>query len=460
MFTEILMFFYTYSYMFISIVEYDFFIQKACLSDLKYNQSICNDLPNHKNINKEVQLVVTNFLKYKNIIDKILPIFMAYFIAIKAENVYRKLGLMIGFLGKILYAFIIFLNVYNFNLKLNYCYLSFIPLIITGGDILISSMIYSILVNNTKKKNLKFRISILQAFYFLSMPIGLYSSKILFYNYLKNNSLKFEITFLIYFSILSLCFIYIMIMFYREKERTYVLTSSEERQEVFNLNNNVNVDNNVNTNKTSIIKHIKNTLDYINIYKGFKNIPSLSVKLLFVCAMLYSFQKDEKSYIYLYTIKTFGWNGNDFNLFKLTQYILMCIVLVICLPLVNKFTNISEFSIICAATISGILGKMFYYFSYKWYYLYIGLLLGCLNPCSSVMIKAYISRLIDPKHINVTFVLLNIFDIIVMSFSNLIYGIVYELSIDYRFSDIFALSAFSQFLLFTLNIIINVLEIN
>lgn len=441
---ESLMFFYTFSYMFISIIEYDFFIQKACLTDLKYDSDVCSNLPAFPGLNKNVQLIVTDFLKYKNLIDKILPIFMAYFIAIKVENFYRSMGLLIGFIGKLLYVCIMFFNVYKFDLKLNYCYLSFVPLILTGGDIIISSMIYSILINKIKNEDKKFRISVLQGFYFLSMPFGLYTSQVLFYTYLKNSNLKFEITFFAYFLILSLCLIHSLIIFFKEKERFYEITPVEEEEEMQET-------------PSGVLNHIKRTFDYINIYKGFKNIPNNKVKLLFICVLLYSFQKDEKSYIYLYTIKTFAWTGDDFNMFKLCQYLLMCIVLVICLPIVNKFADFSEFSIICAASISGIIGKLFYYFSFDWYYLYIGLLAGCLTPCSSVMIKAYISRLTDPKHINVTFVLLNIFDVIVMSFSNLIYGFVYEWTINYRFSVIFAVSAFSQFLLFILNIIIRVI---
>lgn len=429
---EPLMFFYTFSYMFISIIEYDFFLKKACLTHLNYNNTICKNITYYPTEQQNVQIIVSTFIQYKNLIDKILPIFMAYFLANKFKT-YRTFGLIFGFIGKIFYGITILLNNHYFYLNLQFCYLSILPLIITGGDIIITSSIYSIITDTTEKKNLSFKISIVQACYFISMPIGTYLGKFMFYDYLKNNEKNFHYMFLIYILILIFCLYYSLLLYYKSNNEEYIIIKTN----------------------TSFKKNIKYILNSFNIYKGFKDIKLVSIKLLFVATMLYSFQKDEKSYIYLYTKKNFKWDGNNFSFFKIIQYILMTITMVIGLPLINKFTNINEYKIIFASTISGVLGKLIYYFSYESYYLFIGLIIGCLNPCSSCMIKTLISKLVNENNSGKIFVILNIFDILVMSFSNIIYGTIYNITIKNRFSGIFLLSAFSQFLLFILIFFIN-----
>lgn len=444
------MFVYTFSYMFINLTEYDFFIQRACLQNLNYNKTICDNLYQFETEQKNVQIEIANFLKYKNILDKFLPIFMSYYYADHSDGINRIFLIVIGFTGKCCFSFVMWIVIMIDEAHLNYSYLSTIPLILTGGDILITSSIYSVLKDTTKPKKLKFKVSVLQASYFAAMPFGSYIGKYLLYTVLKKHENKYCMMYLAYTSILVVCFVYTFLLYvYKTESNKYL---DEEVKKSLEENKSSSEEFKNSNEETTKSKTLKNTLlDPFNIYKGFKNIDNIVIKLLFIATMLYSFQKDEKAYLYLYSKKNFKWTGSEFSDFKIVQYILMFITMVIGLPLLNKYYKINESVVIFISTISGILGKLLYYFSFEFYFLYIGLLVGCLNPCTTCMIKSLISRL-STKNVSVIFVLLNSFDILVMSFSNIVYSYIYEITIDYRFSGIFLLSALSQFLLLLLNI--------
>lgn len=50
------MFLYMFAFMLTSVIEQQLFVQKACLSNHNFTKEICDDLANHKDIQKEVQV--------------------------------------------------------------------------------------------------------------------------------------------------------------------------------------------------------------------------------------------------------------------------------------------------------------------------------------------------------------------------------------------------------------------
>lgn len=142
------MFLYMFAFQLTSVVEQDLFVKKACLANLNYTADICYNLSNHTEINKEVQvsfllqnaicynihgvllfnltlfnslnhiqlqITVSNFQQWNHIAGNIFTIVIALFIGSWSDRRGRKIPLLIGLTGNLIYVLGLLLNIHYGN---------------------------------------------------------------------------------------------------------------------------------------------------------------------------------------------------------------------------------------------------------------------------------------------------------------------------------------------------------
>lgn len=107
------MFLYMFAFQLTSVVEQAFFVDKACRVDHNYTAEICDNLTQHVDIKKEVQITVSNFHQWNNIAGHAVPIVIALFLGSWSDRRGRKLPLLLGLTGKCIYSLAVIANAYN-----------------------------------------------------------------------------------------------------------------------------------------------------------------------------------------------------------------------------------------------------------------------------------------------------------------------------------------------------------
>lgn len=101
------------AYMITSVVEQAFFVYKACTVDHNYPEEICRNIENYADVKKEVQVTVSNFHQWNNVLGHIVPIFLALYLGAWSDKRGRKIPLIMGLTGKLIYSSMIIVNTYQ-----------------------------------------------------------------------------------------------------------------------------------------------------------------------------------------------------------------------------------------------------------------------------------------------------------------------------------------------------------
>lgn len=109
------LFLYMMAYMITSVVEQAFFVYKACRVDHNFPEEICRNIENasYVDIKKEVQVTVSNFHQLNSILGHIVPIILAFYMGAWSDKRGRKIPLVMGLVGKLIYSSMIIVNSYQ-----------------------------------------------------------------------------------------------------------------------------------------------------------------------------------------------------------------------------------------------------------------------------------------------------------------------------------------------------------
>lgn len=130
------MFLYMFAFMFTSVIELAFYVQRACRTNHNYSAAICDNLTQYQDIKKEVQVnfvyiyrlfasiiwfccccfyqrTVSNFHQWNSIAGHVVPIVLALFLGSWSDRRGRKLPLLLGLFGKIIFSSAMVLNTMN-----------------------------------------------------------------------------------------------------------------------------------------------------------------------------------------------------------------------------------------------------------------------------------------------------------------------------------------------------------
>lgn len=174
-----------FAFMITSVVEQNFFLQKACRVNNKLSDDICTNI--HKKGNEEYKKQVLDttawFYQWENIAAHVFPIILALFLGSFSDRRGRKLPLLMGLVGKFIYSTMVVVNAKMSTWPVEYIiYTATLPSAITGADVAIFASCFAYISDITTLQQRTIRVTILDVVYLTAMPTGVALGSYLFYN--------------------------------------------------------------------------------------------------------------------------------------------------------------------------------------------------------------------------------------------------------------------------------------
>jgi len=120
-----------------------------------------------------LQITVSEFQQWNDIAGHIVPIILAMFYGNWSDQHGRKLPLILGLVGKLIYSFMIIINSMMDTWKLNMVvYTASLPMSLLGGDVAIFASCFAYLSDVCFVEQRTLRITILDVVYLSTMPTG------------------------------------------------------------------------------------------------------------------------------------------------------------------------------------------------------------------------------------------------------------------------------------------------
>lgn len=179
------MFFYMFAFMFTSVVEQDFFVQKACRVNLNFSTEICSNINDkvNKPYKDQVLQTTSSFHQWENIAAHVFPIIIALFLGSFSDRRGRKLPLLLGLVGKFIYSSMIVLNAKQPSWPIEYIiYTATLPSALTGADVAIFASCFAYISDITTLQERTIRVTILDVVYLMAIPTGVALGSYMFYN--------------------------------------------------------------------------------------------------------------------------------------------------------------------------------------------------------------------------------------------------------------------------------------
>lgn len=415
------MFLYMFSFMLTSVVEQAFFLYKACLVNHNLNATICDHLEDYKEIKKEVQITASNFHQYDNIAAHIFPIILALFLGAWSDKRGRKFPLLMGLTGKLIYSLMIIVNANQPTWPVEYIiFTATIPCALSGADVAIFASCFAYISDVSTVENRTIRVTILDICYLFTMPTGVALGSYLF-NYVLDRS--YSKMFAINASLMFLSIVYSLIVLKWQ-------TTSKQRSlrelgccgifgDFFD------------------IRHVKASFKVL--CKKREMHRRLFLLILLLTMALYTFVRDEKAFLYLYTQLIYDWNVEHFSNYKTFQSSAYVITMLIALPIMTKVLKWRDTVIILIGCSAHAIARIIYIFSYYPWLFYLASAVCSLGPIVGPVLRSMTSKIVPISERGKVFALLSVCDNAVPFISGVLYAQVYNATLG-EMGSIFLLS--------------------
>ncbi|XP_032667218.1 uncharacterized protein LOC116842312 [Odontomachus brunneus] len=427
------MWFYMMAFMFTSVVEQAFFVYKACRVDHGHSEEVCLHLNNYTDIKTEVQKTVSEFHQWYNIAGHVIPIILAFFFGNWSDRRGRKLPIIIGLTGKLIYSLMIVVNSLMENWNLNMVtYTAVIPMAITGADVIIFGSCFAYLTDICSLRERTMRITILDIVYLSTMPIGIALGSYVFNNVVNSS---YTIMFIINSCLLVLAIIY---SFVKLEWQT-----SLEQQPLVGINF---------LKDFFDIKHVKETVE--TMFKWRPNSRRMCLMLVMLSMCLYTFQRDERSMSFLYTQLIFNWDVSKFSNFRTFQSSLFVAAMLCATPMM-KYLKLKDTAITIIGATSHAAGRLVFIVAHTGQLFYGGAVVAALGPVVAPALRSMASKFVTVEERGKVFAILSVFDNAVPLISSVLYSQVYNATIYTMPNFIYWLTFITQICVVLLAIVIN-----
>lgn len=431
------MFLYMMAFMLTSVVEQVFFLYKACTVNHGYSHDVCINIENYQDIKKEVQITTSNFHMWNNIAMYAVPIVLALFLGAWSDRRGRKLPLILGLIGKLVYSVMIVVNTRMESWPVEYIiYTATIPSVLTGADIAIFASCFAYISDITSVADRTMRITILDATYLSTMPIGVAIGALIY----NRTAKSFTIMFAINASLLLLSIIYSIV---RLKSRTTDRQVSILELPWYRMPGDFFDRKHVVTSLRTFFK--KRTMNR-RIY----------LYILMVAMSFYTFQRDEKPKMYLYTQLKFNWNADLYSYFKTYQSAAYVVMMFLGVPFFTKVLHMKDTFIIMIGATAHATARFVYIFAEVDWLLYIGATISSLGPVVAPVLRSMISKMVPSTERGIIFSFLSVFDNAVPLVSGVLYTQIYNASINTFPQAFFLLTMGTQAVVFLLTMTVHI----
>uniref|UniRef100_A0A1I8PBN0 Major facilitator superfamily (MFS) profile domain-containing protein n=1 Tax=Stomoxys calcitrans TaxID=35570 RepID=A0A1I8PBN0_STOCA len=408
------MFLYMFAFMITSVVEQDFFLQKACRVNNNLSAEICDHIKDSENAEykKQVQLTTAWFLQWESISAHIFPIILALFLGSFSDRRGRKLPLLMGLVGKFIYSVMIVVNARMKSWPVEYIlYTATLPSALTGADVAIFASCFAYISDISSLRNRTMRVTILDVCYLSAMPTGVALGSYLFYNQFNHS---YANMFTLNASLLAAAIVYTFFALKwqtTEKQRSLrELGCCGFFPEFFNK------------------QHVVDSVSVL-VKKRPGSRRSFLIVLL-ICMALYTFQRDEGQYLYMYTAFKFQWGVDVYSTFKTVKSSAFVVAMLLGVPIMNKVLNWRDTTIIFVGAWAHAIARLFYYFANTGQMFYAGAIICSLGPIVGPMIRSMTSKIVPLSERGKVFALLSVCDNAVPFISGVCYSQVYRATLN------------------------------
>ncbi|XP_031621409.1 thymic stromal cotransporter homolog [Contarinia nasturtii] len=435
---EPMMFLYMFAFQLTTVIEQELFVRKACMVNHGVEAKICDNLKNetYNNIHKEVQITVSTFLQWNHIAGYVFPIVISLFIGSWSDRRGRKIPLLIGLTGKLIYVLGILLNIHYEKWPVEYIiFTATIPSAITGVDIVIFASAFAYISDVSSVANRTLRVTLLEVSYLVTFPTGIALGSYLF-NKVFNHS--YFIMFSINAVILSTSILYAIVNL---KWRTSTRQNSIREVGCCGL-----------AGDFFDRQHVADTIK--TLVKKRANRHHILFWIFLASMFFYTFQRDEKYYTFLYTKIKFGWTNTEFSSFKVFQSTSQIIVLFFGMPILTKLlklkdTTIAMFGAFCFAT-----ARIFYAFAEIPESFYAGAAFSSV-VVGGPMLRSMTSKVVQSSERGKVFAIFSVCDNAVPLVSSVLYSQIYNWTVG-TFPGIYVLTFLTQLILFSFMLTVHI----
>ncbi|CAG9794753.1 unnamed protein product [Diatraea saccharalis] len=433
------MFLYMMAFMITNVIEQTFYVFRACTVDHGYSEEICYEINKHQEINNEVQVTTSTFHQWNGIASHIVPLLLAFFLGSYSDKRGRKFILLAGLVGKLYFSAMITLNTIK-AWPLNYViYTATFPSALTGADLAIFAACFAYIADVSSLKNRTLRVGILDVVYLSSLPTGVAVGNVL-YNKVVNKS--FTAMFAINTCLMILATLHCLI--FLEWQTSPTQKSPKDAgvrnsvADFFDLGN------------------IKRTI--ITLTKRREENRRLFLWFLLISMAFYTFQRDERPVMYLYTSLVFQWDATAFSNFRTYLSTAYVVIMLFGIPLMTKVFKWRDTVIIMLGASAHISGHLFYAHASVDKLMYVGATAAALGPCVAPLIRSMASKVLPASERGVAYAFLSVMENVVAMFASVIYTQLYKATINTEYiNSIFYLTMTTQAIVFVLALSMEIL---
>ncbi|XP_055300087.1 proton-coupled folate transporter [Sitodiplosis mosellana] len=432
------MFLYMFAFQLTSVVEQDLFVKKACLVNHNFTEEICDNLKNYTDtFYKEVQITVSTFHQWNHIAGYIFTIVIALFIGSWSDRRGRKIPLLIGLTGKLIYVLGLLLNIYNDKWPVEYIiYTATLPSALTGVDIAIFASAFAYISDVSSVENRTLRVTILEVCYLITFPTGIALGSYLF-NVVLDHS---------YFIMFSINAVFLMAAFLYSIFNLKWSTSSRQRSITEVGCNGILGD-------FFDKKHIVDTVSTLT--KKRSNHRRMFLWIFLVAMFFYTFQRDERNYTYLYTGSKFGWQTAEFSTFKVFQSSTQILMVFCGIPIMTKLLEFRDTTIAMVGAYCFATARIFFTLAEIPEIFYVGAAISSMGPVGGPILRSMTSKVVPSSERGKVFAVLSACDNAVPLISSILYTQVYNWTVN-SYPGIYILTFITQMILFFLMLTVHV----
>nr|XP_036671818.1 proton-coupled folate transporter isoform X1 [Drosophila suzukii] len=436
------MFLYMSAFMITSVVEQNFFLYKSCRVNNNFTEEICRNLNKAENEEYWRKSTSTNarFLQWESISAHVFTIILALFLGSFSDRRGRKLPMLMGLVGKFIYSTMIVVNARMPTWPVQYIiYTATLPSALTGADVAIFASCFAYISDISTLEQRTIRVTILDVIYLSAMPLGVALGSHLYYNVFNQS---YADMFTVNASLLALAIIYTLCAL--KWQTTPRQRSLRELGwcgfwgDYFDM------------------QHMKDSLTVLA--KPRKGHRRSFLIILMISMALYTFQRDEGHYLYMYTQGKFNWDVSAFSNFKTFKSSAYVIAMLLGVPLMNKLLGWSDTAIVFVGTWAHSIARLFFYFATNTDLLYAGAVVCSLGPIVGPMIRAMASKIVPTSERGKVFALLSVCDNAVPLISGVCYSQLYLATMNTNYGGtVFMLTIATQIAVFVLTLCIHII---
>ncbi|XP_067122742.1 probable peptidoglycan muropeptide transporter SLC46 [Centruroides vittatus] len=174
---------FMFSYVVGRVCSQNIFMDKTCLNIFGFPANICSNIDNYTKEKQEIETTADNYNLYNTLIQTVPAVFFSMVIGPWSDKYGRKLPVIFALIGLGLENVGIILNIIYFDAPLYWMVLSALPSGIFGGFTVTLMCMYSLISEQTTKKQRTIKYALLELAYGVGIPLGTFIGGMVYKKY-------------------------------------------------------------------------------------------------------------------------------------------------------------------------------------------------------------------------------------------------------------------------------------